>query len=91
MLNTLATLAEYERELITERVNAGIAAARSNGTRFGRPLLDPAVVAGKLEMVKQERAKRRTATEAARLVGCESGDLLQASAGTQSGSNSEQQ
>jgi len=28
MLNMLATLAEYERELIVERVNAGIAAAR---------------------------------------------------------------
>lgn len=37
MLNMLATLAEYERELIVERVNVGIAAARQNGTRFGRP------------------------------------------------------
>lgn len=37
MLNMLATLAEYERELIVERVNAGIAAARASGTRFGRP------------------------------------------------------
>ena len=37
MLNMLATLAEYERELIVERVNAGIAAAKQNGTRFGRP------------------------------------------------------
>lgn len=31
MLNMLATLAEYERELIVERVNAGIAAARATG------------------------------------------------------------
>ncbi|MFE4198450.1 recombinase family protein [Paenarthrobacter sp. NPDC056912] len=69
MLNMLATLAEYERELITERVNAGIAAARSSGTRFGRPVVDPAVIAGKLEIVKQERAKGRTANEAAQLVG----------------------
>ncbi|SDP64947.1 Resolvase, N terminal domain [Arthrobacter sp. ok909] len=36
MLNMLATLAEYERELIIERVNAGMAAARQNGTHFGR-------------------------------------------------------
>jgi DNA invertase Pin-like site-specific DNA recombinase len=35
MLNMLATLAEYERELIVERVTAGIAAARQNGTRLG--------------------------------------------------------
>jgi DNA invertase Pin-like site-specific DNA recombinase len=45
MLNMLATLAEYERELIVERVNAGIAAARANGTEFGRPVADPIVVA----------------------------------------------
>ncbi|WP_252975519.1 recombinase family protein [Janibacter melonis] len=48
MLGMLATLAEYERELITERVNAGIAAAKQSGTRFGRPPVDPAVIAEKL-------------------------------------------
>jgi DNA invertase Pin-like site-specific DNA recombinase len=41
MLGTLATLAEYERELIVERVNAGIAVAQAAGTRFGRPVSDP--------------------------------------------------
>jgi DNA invertase Pin-like site-specific DNA recombinase len=69
MLNMLATLADYERELITERVNAGIAAAKANGTRFGRPLGDPSVIASKLQIVQQERAKGRTAAEAAKLVG----------------------
>lgn len=69
MLNMLATLAEYERELIVERVTAGIAAARQNGTRFGRPLSDPAVVADKLAIAVDARAKGRTAEEAARLVG----------------------
>jgi len=34
MLNMLATWAEYERVLIVERVNAGIATARKGGTRF---------------------------------------------------------
>ncbi|GAC1367955.1 MAG: hypothetical protein NVS2B15_08780 [Pseudarthrobacter sp.] len=37
VMNMLATLAEYERELIIERVNVGIAGARDSGTRFGRP------------------------------------------------------
>ena len=37
MLGMLGTLAEYERELIVERVNAGIAAAQAAGARFGRP------------------------------------------------------
>lgn len=69
MLNMLATLAEYERELIVERVNAGIAAARQGGTRFGRPISDPVVIADKLRIVTDARAKGRTAEEAARLVG----------------------
>jgi len=69
MLNMLATLAEYERELIVERVTAGIAAARQNGTRFGRPLSDPVVIADKLALAREARAKGRTAEDAARLVG----------------------
>ena len=69
MLNMLATLAEYERELITERVNAGITAARNSGTKFGRPLSDPVVVADKLKLVAEARAKGRTAQDAAKLVG----------------------
>ncbi|MCT9626731.1 recombinase family protein [Pseudarthrobacter equi] len=69
MLNMLATLAEYERELIVERVNAGIAAARQNGTRFGRPVSDPVVIADKLVIAKEARSKGRTAEDAARLVG----------------------
>lgn len=69
MLGMLATLAEYERELITERVNAGIAAARQIGTRFGRPPVDPTVIAEKLDIARDARAKGRTAEEAARLVG----------------------
>jgi DNA invertase Pin-like site-specific DNA recombinase len=64
MLNMLATLAEYERELIVERVTA-----RQSGTRFGRPLSDPEVIADKLAIAADARAKGRTAEEAARLVG----------------------
>jgi DNA invertase Pin-like site-specific DNA recombinase len=69
MLGMLATLAEYERELITERVNAGIAAARAQGTKFGRPPVNPEVVERKLAIAAEERAKGRTAEEAARVVG----------------------
>ncbi len=36
MVNLLATLAEYERELITERVNTGIAAVKASATVPGR-------------------------------------------------------
>lgn len=69
MLNMLATLAEYERELIVERVNAGIVSAKERGTRFGRPPVDPAVVADKLAIANEARARGRTAQDAARLVG----------------------
>ncbi|MBG6218599.1 DNA invertase Pin-like site-specific DNA recombinase [Arthrobacter sp. CAN_A6] len=69
MLNMLATLAEYERELIVERVNAGLVAARQNGTRFGRPRSDPKVIAAKLDVVVDARKKGKTAAEAAHLVG----------------------
>ena len=36
-LHILAALAEFERARIAERVKAGLARARANGTRLGRP------------------------------------------------------
>lgn len=69
MLNLLATLAEYERELIVERVRAGVAVAQQAGAKFGRPRSDPAVVAEKLAIVAAARAEGKTAEAAAGLVG----------------------
>ena len=37
-LNVLGAVAEFEREIIRERVNDGIAAAKARGVRFGRPV-----------------------------------------------------
>lgn len=75
MVNMLAALAEYERELIVERFTARITAARRNGTRVGRPSVDPAVITDKLAIAAEARAKGRIAEDAARLVG-EPGDLV---------------
>jgi putative DNA-invertase from lambdoid prophage Rac len=36
MAGIMASLAEFERNLLTERVKSGLAAARSNGVRLGR-------------------------------------------------------
>jgi putative DNA-invertase from lambdoid prophage Rac len=36
-LNILMAVADFEREIIRERVNAGLKAARARGTRIGRP------------------------------------------------------
>lgn len=52
MLNLMATFAEYERELIQERVQAGVDSARARGVRFGRPAPDPEVVARNLRTVR---------------------------------------
>lgn len=38
-LHVLLAVAEFERGIIRERVNAGIKAAKANGVRFGRPSL----------------------------------------------------
>jgi DNA invertase Pin-like site-specific DNA recombinase len=40
-MNVLLAVAEFERDLIRERVNAGLAAARENGTKSGKPFGRP--------------------------------------------------
>jgi DNA invertase Pin-like site-specific DNA recombinase len=39
MFHVIAAMAEFERELIRERVNAGLATARRKGIKLGRPRL----------------------------------------------------
>jgi DNA invertase Pin-like site-specific DNA recombinase len=46
MAGLLAVFAEFEREILRERVRAGLAHARRNGTRLGRP---PSVVHNAIE------------------------------------------
>ncbi len=48
LFNLFGTLAEYERALITERVNAGLAAARRRGRKGGRP---PTIDAEKIDQI----------------------------------------
>ncbi len=48
LFNLFGSLAEYERALITERVSAGLAAARRRGRKGGRP---PTIGAEKLEQI----------------------------------------
>jgi DNA invertase Pin-like site-specific DNA recombinase len=44
MFTMISAIAEFERSLISERVRAGIAKARANGTRHGRPKLDHQII-----------------------------------------------
>jgi DNA invertase Pin-like site-specific DNA recombinase len=43
MFQMLAVFAEFERTIITSRINAGFAGARAKGVQFGRPNLSPEV------------------------------------------------
>src|ERR1700712_3679176 len=50
MFQMLGVFAEFERGIIRERVNAGLARARANGTKLGRRRVDVAVEARILEL-----------------------------------------
>jgi DNA invertase Pin-like site-specific DNA recombinase len=50
MFQMLGVFAEFERGIIRERVNAGLARAQANGTRLGRRRVEPAVEARILEL-----------------------------------------
>lgn len=68
-LGLFATLAEYERELINERVRAGIEAAKSRGVRFGQKPVNQDTVESKLEVARQLLSKGKTVERAAETVG----------------------
>jgi DNA invertase Pin-like site-specific DNA recombinase len=53
MFQMLGVFAEFERGIIRERVNAGLARARANGTKLGRRPVQPAVEA----RIRRLRAK----------------------------------
>ena len=52
-LNVLMAVAEFERGIIKERVNAGISAAKVRGVKFGRP----STINGRAAEVKKLKAK----------------------------------
>lgn len=70
MLNLMATFAEYERELIQERVQAGVDAARARGVRFGRPEVKPVEAARRVRTVEHlVESESMTVEAASRMVG----------------------
>jgi DNA invertase Pin-like site-specific DNA recombinase len=56
MFQMLGVFAEFEREMIRERVKSGIARARRTGTKSGRPIGRPKVSA---QVERKVRALRR--------------------------------
>ena len=57
MFNIFAALAEFERELIIERTNAGLAAARARGRNGGRPFK---MTSAKLRLAQAAMGKPET-------------------------------
>jgi DNA invertase Pin-like site-specific DNA recombinase len=49
----LSAVAEFERELIRERVRSGLANARAKGKRLGRPNATPRLVNKGLSLIRQ--------------------------------------
>lgn len=54
-LNILAAVAEFERSLTVERVNAGLAAAKQRGIKLGRPSKNSHLIPHVMELVRQNR------------------------------------
>lgn len=68
-LGLFATLAEYERELINERVRAGVMAAKARGVKFGQKPVDETEVEDKIETARRLLTEGRTVERAAKTVG----------------------
>ena len=62
LFHLLASMAEFERSLVSERTKAGMEAARARGSRIGRR---PALSADQLREARAEVAANRTIAEVA--------------------------
>ena len=71
-MNILCAVAEFEHEIIRERVNAGIARAKARGARFGRPRN----IDVHRESVAQLRAQGRSGRTIAKELGIPSSNVF---------------
>lgn len=67
-LALFASLAQYERELINERVRAGVMAAQARGVKFGKQGPKQSTIETKIRLVRQLLSEGNTAEEAAEAV-----------------------
>jgi DNA invertase Pin-like site-specific DNA recombinase len=69
LFQMLGVFAEFERGIIVERVNAGIARARVKGTKSGKPIGRPVVGGSRIDAVRAELEKGTGILKTARIVG----------------------
>jgi len=67
LFQMLGVFAEFERSIIQERINAGIARARAKGTKSGKPIGRPRVTPRKAQAIRAELAKGTGIVKTARL------------------------
>lgn len=60
MANMIGVFAELERDMIAERVRAGMAKAKAQGRHLGRPPVGTTIVDGQLVPIDMEAVARRT-------------------------------
>jgi DNA invertase Pin-like site-specific DNA recombinase len=63
MFRMMGVFAEFEREMIVERVKAGLQRAREQGKRLGRPRIGSAIEAKVRSLRRQKRGMRAIARE----------------------------
>ena len=62
VFHVMGALAQFERDLISERTKAGLAAARADGRRLGRPAaLTPAQIRHAAQLIEQGESPPRVA------------------------------
>jgi DNA invertase Pin-like site-specific DNA recombinase len=61
--HVIGSFAEFEREIIVERVRAGLANARAKGKRLGRPVEDPSAEARIVAMKRKGLSLRKIAEQ----------------------------
>jgi DNA invertase Pin-like site-specific DNA recombinase len=75
MFGMLAVFAEFEREMIVARVNAGMARAKTHGTKSGKPIGRPKVSKAVESAVRAELAKGRGILKTAKTLGLGTGTV----------------
>lgn len=75
IFNIMASLAQFERDLIRERTKAGLEAAKARGTKSGRP---PAMTPVKFKQAKDLVAKGVSISFAAKAIGVSRSTLYNA-------------
>lgn len=66
MFGMVSVFAEFEADIIKERVNAGLARARAEGKRLGRPTVDNTII----ERIRERLASGAGILKVAKEVGC---------------------